>query len=79
MTINLLSVFFRYGLWMPGSRHHCRRCGRVVCDCCSRGPREPQGSPTPKRVCDRCVERARAEDSEEEPPAVTSSTRALVT
>jgi len=33
-------------------RHHCRNCGDVVCDRCSRHSRVLLGSSVPKRVCE---------------------------
>lgn len=36
-------------------RHHCRRCGNVVCDLCSQQKQELQPGEPPKRVCDVCV------------------------
>jgi len=36
-------------------RHHCRKCGKVVCDDCSKGKWTfPQQSSKPQRVCDTC-------------------------
>jgi hypothetical protein len=42
------------------ARHHCRGCGRVVCDSCSRNRAcKPQfGIVEPARVCDACYFRA---------------------
>ena len=41
--------------------HHCKCCGDVVCDHCSRRKRPVPdlGMPLPERVCDRCFFRAR--------------------
>lgn len=35
-------------------RHHCRRCGRLVCHACSSGKMVVEGSEEPVRVCDQC-------------------------
>ena len=44
-------------------RHHCRACGKLVCDACSRARRLVRGPPNLKRVCDGCVRAA--EDASE--------------
>ncbi|MES1911923.1 MAG: hypothetical protein MHM6MM_004281 [Cercozoa sp. M6MM] len=36
-------------------KHHCRRCGDVVCDKCSRNRQLLRFSSQPVRVCDRCI------------------------
>ena len=36
-------------------RHHCRSCGKCVCDSCSTTRRPVPGTSNLKRVCDRCV------------------------
>jgi hypothetical protein len=41
-------------------RHHCRRCGRVVCDACSPARQAVAASNNRKRVCVRCVDSSRA-------------------
>jgi len=38
-------------------RHHCRSCGRVFCDACSKGRCEVDGFKGPQRVCDTCHQR----------------------
>ena len=50
-------ALFRYPV---RRRHHCRRCGRVVCDECSQSRRllPHLHASKPQRVCDRCVEAA---------------------
>ena len=37
-------------------KHHCRSCGRIFCDSCSRNRRRltAAGDPQPQRVCDAC-------------------------
>jgi hypothetical protein len=46
----------KFGLTLH--RHHCRRCGAVVCDACSRTRVAlPQLSPRPQRVCSGCMAR----------------------
>ena len=37
-------------------RHHCRKCGRLVCDQCSPTKQPVSGSTNPKRTCIRCIE-----------------------
>jgi len=37
-------------------RHHCRKCGRLVCNACSPMRQHVSASPNPKRVCVRCSE-----------------------
>ena len=37
-------------------RHHCRKCGRLVCNACSPMRQHVSASPNPKRVCVRCIE-----------------------
>jgi hypothetical protein len=36
-------------------RHHCRACGQLVCDDCSRARMAVPGSENQKRVCDLCA------------------------
>jgi hypothetical protein len=37
-------------------RHHCRKCGRVVCDRCSPHRKNLGGGASPQRVCEACIE-----------------------
>ena len=47
-------------------RHHCRLCGRLVCNPCSRSRRLPsQGSHHPQRACDECAQRGEDADHHE--------------
>lgn len=39
---------------MFNRRHHCRRCGRLVCNSCSSKKMTLDGSEEPVRVCDQC-------------------------
>uniref|UniRef100_A0A8C1BV50 Zinc finger FYVE domain-containing protein 26 n=1 Tax=Cyprinus carpio carpio TaxID=630221 RepID=A0A8C1BV50_CYPCA len=39
---------------MFNRRHHCRRCGRLVCHSCSSRKMAVEGSEEPVRVCDQC-------------------------
>ncbi|XP_026134074.1 zinc finger FYVE domain-containing protein 26-like [Carassius auratus] len=39
---------------MFNRRHHCRRCGRLVCHSCSSMKMVAEGSEEPVRVCDQC-------------------------
>ena len=36
-------------------RHHCRKCGQLVCHGCSLHRKHVDGSDHPKRVCDICA------------------------
>lgn len=36
-------------------RHHCRKCGQLVCHSCSLHRKQVDGSHHPKRVCDICA------------------------
>lgn len=47
-------------------RHHCRACGQLVCDDCSRSRINVPGSDNLKRSCDLCTA-ARRDESEREP------------
>merc|ERR1712224_558571 len=40
---------------MTRRRHHCRRCGRVVCSKCSPGTLAIMHYNAPQRACDHCV------------------------
>ena len=42
-----------FGMLMP-RRHHCRQCGKSVCDDCSPGRAALLGLPGQQRVCCRC-------------------------
>ena len=42
-----------FGVLMP-RRHHCRQCGKSVCDDCSPGRAALPGLPGQQRVCRRC-------------------------
>mmetsp|Transcript_5342 Transcript_5342/g.8418 ORF Transcript_5342/g.8418 Transcript_5342/m.8418 type:complete len:177 (+) Transcript_5342:102-632(+) len=37
-------------------RHHCRHCGKVVCNTHSQGRVQVQGYKKPQRICDNCYE-----------------------
>ena len=39
-------------------RHHCRKCGGIFCDKCSKSKMKLEGSKNKKRVCDTCVANA---------------------
>uniref|UniRef100_A0A671QY22 Zinc finger FYVE domain-containing protein 26 n=1 Tax=Sinocyclocheilus anshuiensis TaxID=1608454 RepID=A0A671QY22_9TELE len=51
---------------MFNRRHHCRRCGRLVCHSCSSRKMVVEGSEEPVRVCDQCYNFFHM-DSDEEP------------
>ena len=61
-------------------RHHCRSCGKIVCDACSkaRGVVLARGDEKPKRVCDTCVaaQRPAAADGAAAGPAVAPASDA---
>jgi serine/threonine protein kinase len=47
------SVFFRW-------KHHCRRCGEVVCEACAAPNIVPPGHTQPQRVCVQCLRDTKA-------------------
>ncbi|XP_055017123.1 zinc finger FYVE domain-containing protein 26 isoform X2 [Boleophthalmus pectinirostris] len=63
---------------MFNRRHHCRRCGRLVCQACSEKKMNVEGCPGEEvRVCDQCYAFFHPEsDDEEEPDEDPSSPRA---
>ena len=46
-----------FGGWFGSGKHHCRACGNVVCNECSRARLDVQGLHGRQRVCDECVRR----------------------
>lgn len=54
---------------MFNRRHHCRRCGRLVCQACSEKRMTVEGCPGGEvRVCDQCYAFFHAESDDEEEP-----------
>ncbi|MES1915328.1 MAG: hypothetical protein MHM6MM_007297 [Cercozoa sp. M6MM] len=53
-------------------RHHCRMCGALVCNDCSKSRAEIKGNKKPVRICDRCV-RLVMEQQGEQKPALADS------
>lgn len=49
-----LSLNVNFILCQFNRRHHCRRCGRLVCHSCSSRKMALEGSEEPVRVCDQC-------------------------
>jgi len=67
----------RFGVMQLRRKHHCRRCGKVVCSTCSRA-REvvPDYHPAkPQRVCNNCMAQAAVPEASEE--AVEEAVEAL--
>ncbi|XP_016388523.1 zinc finger FYVE domain-containing protein 26-like isoform X1 [Sinocyclocheilus rhinocerous] len=50
---------------MFNRRHHCRRCGRLVCHSCSSRKMVVEGSEEPVRVCDQCYNFVHTDSDEE--------------
>lgn len=50
---------------MFNRRHHCRRCGRLVCHSCSSKKMAVEGSEEPVRVCDQCYNFFHSDSDEE--------------
>ncbi|XP_051507535.1 zinc finger FYVE domain-containing protein 26-like isoform X2 [Myxocyprinus asiaticus] len=50
---------------MFNRRHHCRRCGRLVCHSCSSKKMAVEGSEEPVRVCDQCYNFFHTDSDEE--------------
>ncbi|XP_056616274.1 zinc finger FYVE domain-containing protein 26 isoform X2 [Triplophysa dalaica] len=50
---------------MFNRRHHCRRCGRLVCHSCSSKKMVMEGSEEPVRVCDQCYNFFHSDSDEE--------------
>ncbi|XP_055026367.2 zinc finger FYVE domain-containing protein 26 isoform X2 [Misgurnus anguillicaudatus] len=50
---------------MFNRRHHCRRCGRLVCNSCSSKKMTLDGSEEPVRVCDQCYNFFHSDSDEE--------------
>ncbi|XP_060781171.1 zinc finger FYVE domain-containing protein 26 isoform X2 [Neoarius graeffei] len=50
---------------MFNRRHHCRRCGRLVCHACSSRKMVVEGNDEPVRVCDQCYSFFHAASDEE--------------
>ncbi|XP_051504260.1 zinc finger FYVE domain-containing protein 26 isoform X2 [Myxocyprinus asiaticus] len=52
--LHICMVCQRERFTMFNRRHHCRRCGRLVCNSCSSKKMAVEGSEEPVRVCDQC-------------------------
>ncbi|EGD80469.1 hypothetical protein PTSG_13141 [Salpingoeca rosetta] len=52
------SFFFR--------KHHCRQCGKVVCDDCSQAHMHVRGYPEPQRCCKACAPRLRKQAQQQQ-------------
>jgi len=73
-----MSCHARFGVMQLRRKHHCRRCGQVVCRACS-SAREivPEYHPIkPQRVCVACVsDRVETQESEEAAESVVTAVR----
>ncbi|XP_069852002.1 zinc finger FYVE domain-containing protein 26-like isoform X1 [Dipodomys merriami] len=67
-TENICMVCRREHFTMFNRRHHCRRCGRLVCGSCSTKKMVVEGCrESPTRVCDQCYSYYNKDTSEESP------------
>ncbi|XP_061825020.1 zinc finger FYVE domain-containing protein 26 isoform X2 [Nerophis lumbriciformis] len=57
---------------MFNRRHHCRRCGRLVCHACSERKMPVEGCPAEVRVCDPCYSYFHPDSDEELEPSEAS-------
>ena len=72
--------FYYGGVVVRRPRHHCRVCGLVVCDSCSRRARlirRTNGTEGAERVCDVCNELWHLTRHGQPPPTAPCATRAL--
>lgn len=58
-------------------RHHCRTCGKLVCDGCSTGKQYMVGSASFKRVCDACVEKQGSDEADRDAKTTAVSSKGV--
>lgn len=56
-------TIYTYSCIQFSRRHHCRRCGRVVCSECSAHLSEVKGYDVPVRVCNDCYKESKTSEN----------------